>query len=394
MKHSRHHFDLKGKNAEEFVHELALKTFLTDWCFLNPVLPDGKELCDLLVVFDHSVIIWQIKDLKLGQHGKYKKSEVEKNLRQLSGARRQLFHLRTPITLQNPRRTIETFDPSNITEVFLISVLLGEGEDSFRFVECINEALVHIFTGDFAYIVLTELDTIVDFLKYLRTKEALIAKSKSLSIIGGEEELLAVYLVNDRSFGSLENNVHNALDADLWNQFQKSAAYKSRKNEDIISYEWDAIINRVHEGSKRYEVVAKELARLTRFERRVFAKALFHEHMAAQNDEPDCFRRSVSTVGNTTYCYLICDESVPKDQRQAMLERICFVARGMFLQSQKVIGIATERHLNSTRSYDFFLLKVPAWTSQDQEQMEKLQQELGIFKNLAIQQTEQREYPE
>jgi len=66
----------------------------------------------------------------------------------------------------------------------------------------------------------------------------------------------------------------------------------------------------------------------------------------------------------------------------------------MFLQSQKVIGIATERHLNSTRSYDFFLLKVPAWTSQDQEQMEKLQQELGIFKNLAIQQTEQREYPE
>jgi len=79
---------LKGKNSEKILHDLAIKTFLADWCYLNPQLPDKKELCDLLVVFDNIAIIWQIKDLKLNKRGKYNKAEVQKNLRQLSGARR------------------------------------------------------------------------------------------------------------------------------------------------------------------------------------------------------------------------------------------------------------------------------------------------------------------
>jgi len=38
---------------------------MIDWCYPNPKLPDGKELCDLLVVFDDKAIICQIKNLKL-----------------------------------------------------------------------------------------------------------------------------------------------------------------------------------------------------------------------------------------------------------------------------------------------------------------------------------------
>ena len=44
----KNYFYLKGKNAEKIVHDLASKTFITDWCYLNPMLPSGKELCDLL----------------------------------------------------------------------------------------------------------------------------------------------------------------------------------------------------------------------------------------------------------------------------------------------------------------------------------------------------------
>ena len=58
---SKDYFNIKGKNAEQLVQELALKTFLTDWCYLNPMLPNGKELCDLLVIFDTVAVIWQIK---------------------------------------------------------------------------------------------------------------------------------------------------------------------------------------------------------------------------------------------------------------------------------------------------------------------------------------------
>ena len=46
------------RKAESILHELAKKTFLTDWCYPNPLLPDGKELCDLLVVFGDTAIIW------------------------------------------------------------------------------------------------------------------------------------------------------------------------------------------------------------------------------------------------------------------------------------------------------------------------------------------------
>jgi hypothetical protein len=88
---SKHYFREKGARAEGVIHNLATKTFLTDWCYPNPKKPDGKELCDLLVVFDDTAIIWQIKDLKTDENGRYKKAEVEKNLRQLSGARRSLF---------------------------------------------------------------------------------------------------------------------------------------------------------------------------------------------------------------------------------------------------------------------------------------------------------------
>ena len=59
-------------------------------------------------------MIWQVKDLKTDEAGRYKKAEVEKNLRQLSGARRTLFGLKTPITLSNPHRGAERqFGPNS-----------------------------------------------------------------------------------------------------------------------------------------------------------------------------------------------------------------------------------------------------------------------------------------
>jgi len=81
MEFSKKRFNLKGKNSEKLVHDLALKTFLTDWCYLNPTLPSGKELCDLLVVYDEVALIWQIKDLKLDEEGRYRNREVIRNLK-------------------------------------------------------------------------------------------------------------------------------------------------------------------------------------------------------------------------------------------------------------------------------------------------------------------------
>ena len=69
------------------IYQLATRTFFTDWCYTNAKKSDGNELCDLLVVFDGKALIWQIKDLKTEENGRYKDAEVEKNVRQLGGAR-------------------------------------------------------------------------------------------------------------------------------------------------------------------------------------------------------------------------------------------------------------------------------------------------------------------
>jgi hypothetical protein len=394
MNVSKSYFSIKGKNAEKLVHDLALKTFLTDWCYLNPMLPSGKELCDLLVVFDEVAVIWQIKDLKLNEQGKYRKSEVEKNLRQLSGARRQLFKLKTPIELQNPRRGKEPFDATAIKEIYLISVLLGDGEEFFSGAEDIENYIIHVFTKDFTQIILNELDTISDFTNYLRAKEALLEQNKRLVILGGEEELLAVYLGNNRSFKRLNEANEIFIDQGSWEHFQNSQEYREKKKQYEISYGWDEIISTVHETeSPEYEIVARELARPNRFERRVLSKDFFEAYVLADKDNRhNIFRRTVSG-GDITYCFLFADNTMPRENRKAMLTAMCWIARGKFQENKKVIGVATEKPASPTLSYDFVLLDIPEWTEECQKDMEKLQQETGILVNPIIGYAHEDEYP-
>jgi len=67
----------------------------------------AKSYVTFLSCSDNVVIIWQIKEPKLGRDGMLNVKEVEKNVRQLSGARRQMFDLKRPIMLTQPRRGVE-----------------------------------------------------------------------------------------------------------------------------------------------------------------------------------------------------------------------------------------------------------------------------------------------
>ncbi len=389
------YFFIKGKNAESFVQDLALKTFFRDWCYLNPRLPDGKELCDLLVIFDDIAIIWQIKDLKLNKHGKYKKTEVEKNLRQLAGARRQLFNLQKAIELENPRRDKEQFDPIIIREIHLISVLLGAGEDFFSPTESIKNHIAHVFTKNFTQIILNELNTISDFISYIRAKEELFSKDVHILIIGGEEELLAEYLGNNRSFKELQEATMITIMDGSWEQLQNKAEYKAKKKADEISYLWDSLINECHKASPRsiYETIARELARPNRFERRVLSKHYFDASIKADRDDiHNIFRRTFESKG-VTYCFLFQDDSIPRNHRKVMLTNMCFIARGKYQENKKVLGIATEKKYQPLFSYDFCLFDIPDWTEKNQRAMEELQKKTKILDSPIVQHTYETEYP-
>ncbi|MFA6056426.1 MAG: SEC-C metal-binding domain-containing protein [Thermodesulfovibrionales bacterium] len=396
MNFSKDYFNLKGKKAEEIVHALAQKTFFIDWCFLNPKWPDGKELCDLLVIFDEVAIIWQIKDLKLNKFGKYNKSEVEKNLKQLSGARRKLFDLKADICLENSRRKKEKYNSAKIKEVYLISVLLGEGEEVSSFIEEDKNGIRHIFTKEFTQIVLNELDTINDFVGYLRIKEKFLKKNKGLMVIGGEQEFLAHYLINGRNFDEFENFDNVIIPDGLWEHFQNKAEYLAKKKADGISYGWDSMVNRAYECSPEYEKVARELARPNRFQRRYLSKAFFEAykkaHEASKDKKYNCLRRMVPGEG-TTYCFIFQDDVEPRNSRRTHLGIFCEVARGTYQQNTKVLGIATEMKSQSTCSYDLCFLDMPEWTEENQMRMEKNKNELKVFINPTMSYCGEDEYP-
>lgn len=386
---SPHYFREKGATAEKVIHQLATKTFFTDWCYPNPKKPDGNELCDLLVVFDDTALIWQIKDLKTDERGRYKDSEVEKNVRQLAGARRTLFDLKRPVMLSNPRRGAEQFEASLIKHVHLISVVMGEGEGPFPFLQEFKKHLVHGFTRDFADIAMSELDTIADFCQYLRTKES-IDLNKTIMILGGEENLLGKYIEHGRSFSWMDNYDVIHIDDTIWPKISQLPQYIKKKKMDQISYGWDSMIERAHEGTSKYERLARELARHDRFTRRVLSEAFMEAYAEFIGCNMDMLRRQM-VLGDTTYCFLITnDVEHPSKRRQNMLQAMCLVARGINPENSRVIGVATSR---DNRNYDFVHLNIPEWTSQLEAEKVKLQRECGIFVSPRITATNSSEFP-
>jgi hypothetical protein len=386
---SGHYFREKGATAERLIHELATKTFFTDWCYPNPKKPDGNELCDMLVVFDDTALIWQIKDLKVDENGRYKDAEVEKNLRQLSGAKRTLFDLKSPVMLSNPRRGVEQFDPSLIKHVHLISVLMGEGEGAFPFLQEFKKHLVHGFTRGFADIAMSELDTIADFCQYLRAKES-IDLNKMIMILGGEENLLGKYIEHGRSFGWMDNYDVIHIDDTIWPKISQMPQYIKKKEMDRISYGWDSMIERVHEGTSKYERLARELARPDRFTRRVLSESFMESYDEFMRTKLDMFRRQMSLL-DTTYCFLITnDVEHPSKRRQAMLQAMCLVARGINQENSRVLGVATSR---DNTNYDFVFLNIPEWTSDLEAEKARLQGEFGIFVSPRQTRTNSSEFP-
>ncbi|MGD0467542.1 MAG: hypothetical protein ABSA54_04130 [Terriglobales bacterium] len=391
MAPSKSYFREKGQRAEAIIHNLATRTFLTDWCYPNPKKLDGKELCDLLVVFDDIAIIWQIKDLKVDEAGLYKAAEVEKNLRQLSGAQRHMFDLKVPIELENPRRGKELFNPEKIRAVHLVSVLMGEGEGPFPFMQTTKDRLVHVFTREFSDTLLSELDTVSDFCEYLRKKEA-IEKNKMIFVLGGEENLLAKYLEHGRSFSWMDNYDNVVIDDTVWPAFSANPQFLAKKRENEISYGWDSIIDRAHDGSSaEYERAARELARPDRFSRRLLSKS-FMEAYKQYLDSPLPIFRRMMPLGDTTYCFLFMEDGnqLPRKRRTAMLQCMCFVARGLPPMNKRVIGIATERE---NRSYDYCVRIQPQWRAEDETTKIQIQKGTGIFVRPRLMVVGEDEYP-
>lgn len=329
-------------DAERYLKRLCERTFLSLWSYpgiyrdqISGKNTEGKEVCDLLVVFENHIIIFSDKDCQFPNSGRLEldwnrwfKRAIQKSADQVWGAERWLKEHPNRLFLDRPCSKPFPIDIPDITKAKFHLVVVahdnsmrchkelgGSGsliinssvKGSAHYVDenggvpfsigdiDPNRTFVHVLDDISLDIVLGTLDTISDFVAYLTKKENLL-RSDAVIIAAGEEDLMAYYLKNineeDEHDFVLPPHVngqiiHLVFDEGHWEEFRQSPERQAQISADKVSYVWDAMIEKfsqhiledtqyftTHPGVKSTEIILRFLARESRLRRRNLAAAL------------------------------------------------------------------------------------------------------------------------
>jgi len=320
--------------SERYLKKLCDHSFLSLWSYPGVFRDqgrtggkgDGKELADLLVVFENHVIIFSDKHIQFDNASsvevgwsRWFKKAVLKSAQQVWGAERwirqfpkRLFLDKTctvpfPIVLPDPpnatfHRIVVAHDASRVCRermggsgsLMLDTHLVGAEQLKKPFVIGRidpNKGYVHVFDDTSLNVVMTYLDTVSDFVAYLTKKEQLLTGGMHV-LAAGEEELLAEYVAKLNDDG--EHDFVFPRDASgilisegRWAKFLGSEERKAQIEANHISYSWDLLIEKfLHHlmSGTQYEATDAEiseqeksfrwLARENRTRRRMLASAI------------------------------------------------------------------------------------------------------------------------
>jgi hypothetical protein len=241
----------EGLNAaERFIFQLCRSSFLRLWSYANPQGKDpGKELCDVLVVCPPNVIIFSVKDVAL-KHGsrpevgwsRWRKKAVEDSAKQIYGAERHIRSV-THVIRSDGSSGLALPKPPEL-RVHRVAVAAGSrGEVPIPFGD-FGKGFVHVFDEIGAQTLLSELDTVTDFISYLIAKENFCRHVRPM--IQREEDLLAIFLQGNRRFPDEGCDVLILAD-DLWDAFMKRPEVAAKQEADKVSYVWDGLIDALQE---------------------------------------------------------------------------------------------------------------------------------------------------
>ena len=343
--------------AERALATLARQTFLSLWSYPNVVRDErqadgtviGKEIVDLLVVFEDDIVLFSDKDCVFPSSGdldvdwgRWYRNAIEKSAKQLWGAERHIREspervfidpkckIRLPIPLPDPatmrvHRVVVAHGASDRCRaeidgsgsLTIMPQLCGNAHQLPRSKGgkpfCIgrihgNKPLVHVLDDTSLGLLLGHLDTVSDLVRYLRRKEALICSGR-LHMAAGEEALLGLYMrtINDygeHNFTTLDGIEEEpvVLTEHLWYDLLESREYHRKREADAVSYLWDQLIEEftkhylagtsdyLTEGESApldFERVLRFFARENRFRRRLLSDAI----MDMQRSTPPTLRR-------------------------------------------------------------------------------------------------------
>jgi hypothetical protein len=337
-------------DTERLLGQLARRSFLSPWSYSNlyrdqrssHASKDGKELCDLLVVFGDHLVIFSDKYCEVPRSGdedvkwsRWFKRAVLSAAKQVWGAERWIKEGLGPLYLD--RRCLEQLpiDLPDRMHAKIHRVVVANGlqraypidqrrHNGLKIVPSIeghdhlkkereggepyavgnlsaSKGFVHVFDDTNLIHVLDTLDTVSDFIAYLEAKERLFASGRFAGA-DSELDLLAAYLMtfdqdDNHTFPPSSQAAPLWVPAGTWEAFVNGDLRAQQIEADRISYFWDALIEQTSEnignrteyyttlaGLREGEKILRVLAQESRFRRRTLARNLVQ---VAQYNDPN-----------------------------------------------------------------------------------------------------------
>ena len=427
--------------TERMLAELCERSFLRLWSYPNPYKDDGKELCDVLAVFEDRVFIFFDRE---GRHldnaesdlgtawDRWRRKVVEAQIQTAHGAERylrsgrQIFldsGLTVPFPLDVPRDRMtvhkivvahgaaEACKNSSTDNVSgSLAVVYGHPitKPTFPFMINLDKGNpVHVLDSSTLPIVFDELDTVWDFSSYLDAKTEAI-RTLDMMVYGAEEDLLAHYYWN---YDPIANR-HAVLPKDRtingllvpegeWHGFIQRPEYQRKKEADKVSYGWDELIQKTAQNALDGTLIGNadvlrgrspihEMAKEPRFFRRAIAERM-GAAIAGFPNIPGTISRQVTFIPSfyEKKGYVLFQLRVRgitdydgdyRPKRQGLLQIACAAMKNKLPELETIIGIAIEPpKFSDTISEDFILLDCHIWSAEQRAHFEKLNVDLKFF---------------
>lgn len=446
--------------TERYLVRLCERAFLRLWSYPNLYRDQGggKELCDVLIVFGSDIIVFSDKSCTYPDSGdevkdwaRWFKRSIVDSARQVYGAERWIRHHPDRIFLDPGCKQPLPIELSPVDEMRIHRVVVarGAGERCSAFFDGdsgslmvrndligdshINPAAgshglfrigqldptkgyVHVFDDENLDILLSELDTVADFVAYLTRKEAFLCSGRVV-LAPGEEDLLAHYLTHTNADEEHDfvfpPHVQLIRFDHQYQGMRDDDQYVAKKSADEISYLIDNLIEDVSASAADRTLIddnelpvgdveksLRMLAAESRLSRRQLARALVGLLQSASASGRVRSRCVVtSNESGTGYCFLVYPRPPGRDydrhrrSRLAMLADYCRVMKVRFPNLKHIIGYAGEPPDGEQRSEDLTYLDATNWTEEDDRAARKLQRETGILASPKVTHVHDQEYP-
>ncbi|MBD8700586.1 hypothetical protein IFT54_12220 [Sphingomonas sp. CFBP 13714] len=426
--------------SEAILAGLCERSFLALYTYPNLFKQPGKELVDLMVVFRSDILLFSDKSCAYPDTGdplldwrRWFARAIGKSAHQVRQAERWLrsqpgmifldpaasaplpIGLPPPASVKVHRICVATGAADRCRRetgqpMLGIDLTVTDAEAPLR-VGTVSEAggFLQVFDAEVLELVLTELDTISDFVAYLDAKAALAAGGQFKGA-PTEADLLAYYLHHGRTFPAATGDF--VLQHNLWRQVAAQPAFIEGRRLNREHRTWDRLIEYITRqflagqlefGNELtmddYERVVRIMAGESRFYRQILSQSI--EERAARDAGEWIGSLLPSEHPDIQYVLLIGpgasrdDYAEYRAHRSRELVLRCHAAKSARPAARYIVGIGVDAAAQRGSSEDLVYLDTAGWTEDDMARANAIRGDLGYFVegSMVVQPRNVEEYP-